>query len=378
MFFANDYSFGSNGLAVVTQDHIPQIINEEGETLVWLTEFEDDPTFEAGIFQGDVVIIQTGDSAPFTSFVINSEGKVIVKGKYEGLRVTNERYIVAVEKGIVIQIMDLNGKPIKGSIKEILYSDTELGMSVYKDIANGDQSYISQKTGVLDGTGGALIPPQYESIQLVNDQRFIAQKDGLYGILDRDNQTVEAFRYKGMGHTGEGLLAGSLDGVKWGYIAVPGDGYDPAQAYKPKVMAQPATALVKVDGKLVRFEAYNIAGHHNFKLRDLAMAFKGSSMEFAVSYEASSRTITLKSKKAYAAVGGELSVNTDTASMKLASDSSPVVDLDGRQLFMSAYNIAGSNYFKLRDLGAALDFEVKYDLNNKTILVDTGKGYTAE
>ena len=54
------------------------------------------------------------------------------------------------------------------------------------------------------------------------------------------------------------------------------------------------------------------------------------------------------------------------------------VYLDGRQLDLTAYNIADNNYFKLRDLGAALDFGVTWDNGTRTVAIDTDAPYAAE
>ena len=44
---------------------------------------------------------------------------------------------------------------------------------------------------------------------------------------------------------------------------------------------------------------------------------------------------------------------------------------------MTAYNINGNNYFKLRDIGMALNFDVSWDSNLKGVVIDTTKGYDA-
>ena len=54
------------------------------------------------------------------------------------------------------------------------------------------------------------------------------------------------------------------------------------------------------------------------------------------------------------------------------------VILDGQELVCAAYNIGGSNYFKLRDLMQTLDVFVGYDGKSKTIAIDTSKAYIAD
>lgn len=49
--------------------------------------------------------------------------------------------------------------------------------------------------------------------------------------------------------------------------------------------------------------------------------------------------------------------------------------VDGRQVQMTAYNIAGNNYVKLRDIGKAVGFNVYYQSG---VQVDSGAPYTGE
>jgi len=49
--------------------------------------------------------------------------------------------------------------------------------------------------------------------------------------------------------------------------------------------------------------------------------------------------------------------------------------LDGNEITITAYNIGGNNYFKLRDIGKALDFGVEWDSMGNNIKIDTSRGY---
>ena len=52
--------------------------------------------------------------------------------------------------------------------------------------------------------------------------------------------------------------------------------------------------------------------------------------------------------------------------------------LDGKAVSFAAYNIGGNNYFKLRDIGQAMNFGVDWDSTKRTIAIDTSKAYTPE
>jgi hypothetical protein len=66
------------------------------------------------------------------------------------------------------------------------------------------------------------------------------------------------------------------------------------------------------------------------------------------------------------------------AGNKTAIPTTSKITLDGKEVSFTAYNIGDNNYFKLRDIGAALDFGVTWDGENNTIVIDTSKGYTPE
>ena len=49
--------------------------------------------------------------------------------------------------------------------------------------------------------------------------------------------------------------------------------------------------------------------------------------------------------------------------------------MDGRPITISAYEIGGSNFFKLRDLGKALGFQVTWDSSTSTVGILTDQPY---
>lgn len=140
--------------------------------------------------------------------------------------------------------------------------------------------------------------------------------------------------------------------------------------------AIPTSSTVLVDGKSVSFDAYNIAGSNYFKLRDLAAAVNGTKKQFAVGWDSAKNSITITSASAYTAVGGELDVSGDKAS-KSATLTSSSVYLNSTKASLTAYNIGGNNYFKLRDIAKSLDFGVGWDSGTSTITISTASGYSA-
>jgi hypothetical protein len=126
-----------------------------------------------------------------------------------------------------------------------------------------------------------------------------------------------------------------------------------------------------VDGKPVAAEIYNIGGANYFKLRDVAAMLSGSKAQFSVGYDDDTKTIKLITGEAYQPVGGELTAGSG-GTVTAVTSGQPLL-IDGKPVALEAYNIGGSNFFKLRDLGTALGFGVDYDDATKTMLVTTAK-----
>lgn len=163
---------------------------------------------------------------------------------------------------------------------------------------------------------------------------FYIEKPGIYSVFAAD----------------EGLFAGI------GSIIVKGD-------------AQPTASKVYIDGKEIAFDAYNIGDNNYFKLRDIAMALKGSGKEFNVGWNAEKASISLEKNTPYAIVGGELQAGSVVVAEATPNLSSTY--LDGEAYGFISYTINDNNYFKLRDLGDALGFSVEWDADTNSIHIST-------
>ena len=137
--------------------------------------------------------------------------------------------------------------------------------------------------------------------------------------------------------------------------------------------AKPTSSTVLVNGNSIAFDAYNINDNNYFKLRDLAYTLSGSAKQFAVTWDEEKDAINLLSGEAYTVVGGEM--ETKDAEAKAAEPTTSKIYLDGTEVALTAYHIGGNNYFKLRDIGAAIDFCVDWDDASNTIVIDTSAGY---
>lgn len=62
----------------------------------------------------------------------------------------------------------------------------------------------------------------------------------------------------------------------------------------------------------------------------------------------------------------------------LAERSNHRIFVDGQEVQMEAYGIAGHNYVKLRDIGKAVGFNVFWDVDSGCVQIETGAPYTGE
>ena len=145
--------------------------------------------------------------------------------------------------------------------------------------------------------------------------------------------------------------------------------------------AEASTQAVEVDGKKVEFQMYalldaNGNGTNYVKLRDMAHVLNGTAAQFSVGYSAEAG-ITVTSGQAYQDNGSEMS--TPFSGDRAYTGGGQSVQINGKAVEMTAINLlddqgGGYNYFKLRDLGAALGFNVGWSAD-RGVYVETDKPY---
>lgn len=140
-----------------------------------------------------------------------------------------------------------------------------------------------------------------------------------------------------------------------------------------KVTATPTASKVLVNGKEVSFEAYNINGNNYFKLRDLAQVVSGTEKQFQVAWDNENKVINLLSNESYTSVGAELAAGDGVSKEGILNTSK--IYKDGQEINLTAYNINGNNYFKLRDVTEAFNIGVTWDSSTSTVGIDTTIDY---
>lgn len=135
------------------------------------------------------------------------------------------------------------------------------------------------------------------------------------------------------------------------------------------LLARASTHQIRLDGQPVSVPAYGIGGSNYFKLRDVAALLNDTPARFQVDWDAAGQTIALTPGQPYTPAGGELTPGS--GKHQIGNPAAASVTVSGQPAALTAYNIGGSNYFKLRDLGEALGFQVQWDEASRTVLLQT-------
>lgn len=149
-----------------------------------------------------------------------------------------------------------------------------------------------------------------------------------------------------------------------------------ASAGAVSTTATPSTHKVYVDGEKANVAAYEINGNNFFKLRDIAAILNGTDAQFEVTWNGAENRIDLTDDKAYTTVGGEL--ETIPAGTQTANLSTAGVYQDGSPATLTGFEINGNNYYKLRDVADAFDFNVTWDGENQRVDIITTESYVPE
>ena len=141
-------------------------------------------------------------------------------------------------------------------------------------------------------------------------------------------------------------------------------------------MANPSSATLILDGFEMPLTAYLIAGSHYFKLRDIAYLLNGTDSRFQVRWNSATRSISLVSGLPYTPDGSELELPVAGARPFRPTPSRLYVN--GVAHDFEAYLIDGYNYFRLRDLGGILGFQVEWIGATRTVIINTTPPDTIE
>ena len=144
------------------------------------------------------------------------------------------------------------------------------------------------------------------------------------------------------------------------------------EAAPVNVIAKPTNQTITVDGVPTNFRAYNIDGFNYFMLRDIAYVFNGTKVQFEVGWDQEKFAINLETGKPYTGAGVGFEMDTPHVEEKGIKSKASIYK-DGEEALLLGYTIEGYTYFKLRDLGNELGFDVGYESASQTVVLRSDK-----
>ncbi len=127
-------------------------------------------------------------------------------------------------------------------------------------------------------------------------------------------------------------------------------------------------ANIILDSKQIEIPAYSIDGNTYFKLRDLAYYFSDTSVGFNINYNKEKNAIEVVSGKPYKKESHKFSESKEKANAK---KSVFPTYFNGKEHALGAYVIDGNTYYKLRDIGDILGFNVGWNTELEQIEIKT-------
>ena len=135
-----------------------------------------------------------------------------------------------------------------------------------------------------------------------------------------------------------------------------------------RIMAVPSAAYLIINGSPMPFSAYLINGSHYFRLRDIAILLSGTTRQFDVTWDQLNSVVGIHTGEDYSDDRTLSVVDADPVQCFLTPS---VIVLDGIAYSLEVYMINSSNYFKLRDLGEMIEFEVDWIEEIRTVIINT-------
>lgn len=124
----------------------------------------------------------------------------------------------------------------------------------------------------------------------------------------------------------------------------------------------PSDQGIYLNEKKIEISGVKHNGFNYFRLRDLAYALKDTPSKFEVGYDSDRKFVVINTKTEY--TGDKIE------SKKLGENLSTVdipIEVNKVLSHLEVVNVDGYNYFRLRDLAVLVEFEVKYNPENKKV-----------
>ncbi len=403
----------SEGLALVKLDYSSKIqyMNKKGEIVID-TEYTDGKGFAEGMAP-----VMSGEMLDGKWGFIDKKGREVIKPKYSGVDSFKDGIATVLngdfrKKDVKYGLINKKGKEVL-PVEYDRIKATKNGYIFKKDGKYGYLHKDGTKTGldydkivIINGKTGvtaAAIGTRERYLSMIDGSTVLVEKDGVTGYIDdlgkihmppkgykalisRDGKVELIVKNRKFGYsTNDGnkilikpsFIFGTVfnDGMavveKNGKIGVIDEEVLFAEhlSNDDNVQAIASNMPVEMKGKKIdNLEIYNIDGNNYFKLRDIAKLSMGTKTEFSINWDAKDKVINVKTDGKYKPVGQEL-LGIGDGTKKYGVKSNAKIKINGKAKRIKAYNIAGNNYYKLRDLGKALDFKVDWEPKTRTVKI---------
>ncbi len=136
-----------------------------------------------------------------------------------------------------------------------------------------------------------------------------------------------------------------------------------------QLTAAQSSAEILVNGVNVSVSGYTVNNNNYYKIRDIAMILRTTSKKFNVEWDSEKNAVNILPGVKYTIVGGELADADENEALIIVLNNGAILK-DGQPVDVSAYNINGNNYFKIRDIGELVGFTVGWDDASSTITIE--------
>jgi len=268
-------------------------------------------------------------------------------------------------------------------------------VSVIGDNHGLDSMPLLSAWGIIDKNGQVLLAPAERSwihISFSNEDYATVLNDSKERVWIYQISTgKELAKFNGcmeVGKVREGMLAVQNTKGKWGYVSINSAPAITSTGENPKDSGQSyaATQTIDVGGKAVSFQMYALKDENGdptnyVKLRDLADVLDGTAAQFNVTWS-KEEGVGIETGTAYTSRNGTEG-NTPYSGDMPYQKGAATTQVDGQAVPLQAFVLTDpadggqTTYYKLRDLGQALGFNVGWS-SNRGVFVEPDKAYDAD
>ena len=148
-------------------------------------------------------------------------------------------------------------------------------------------------------------------------------------------------------------------------------GFAVADSVVSEFNAKPSAANLILDDIELPLYAYLIGGNHYFRLRDMAILLNGTVNQFNINWNHELKIVSLYIGLGYSEEDQNL-IKLDSGSRRGIPTPSQIM-VGEAEHELDVYMIDSYNYFRLRDLGTLIGFEVDWIEETRTVILNTSK-----